>query len=73
MKMKSSDIIDIIIKSKLEIADRIIGLLPDTVQPKIRELQTDVLAAISDSIDRRLKNETRQPEKDDKLHKIELE
>jgi hypothetical protein len=71
MKMNSSSIINII-KSKLEMAERAIGILPDSLQPKVKELQTEVLTSLRDSFDQYLKKES-LPKKDGKLQKIELD
>ena len=72
MKMNSSSIIGILVKSKLELADRALSLLPDSLQPKVKELQTEVLASLRDAFDQYLKKES-LPKKDGKLQKIELD
>lgn len=72
MRMNSSSIINILVKTKLELAEQAIGLLPDTLQPKVKELQTEVLASLRDAFDQYLKKEN-LPKKEGRLQKIELD
>lgn len=74
MKMNSLDnnVIETILKKKLEFADKALGLLPPGVRPAVKNLQIQALTSLRDSLDQYLKYD--RPDKSESiLKKINLE
>ena len=74
MKMNSCNInvIETLLRKKLEFADKALGHLPSGIRPAVRELQTQALTSLIDGLDQYLKND-RPVKSESTLKKIDLE
>lgn len=72
MKMKSIDILGVIIKAKLGIAERAISLLPEEIRPVVTEARQTVLTVLRDEISLHLQQECRNT-KNKGVRKVEVD
>ena len=72
MKMKNSDVLSTIIRTKLGIAERVISLLPDEVKPIVKEAEKAVLTVVRDEIGIYLQKENEEA-KNTGIKKVEVD
>ncbi len=67
-----NDVIEKIFMKKLELGGKALELLPSSVRPAVKDLQTQTLTLLRDGLDRYLKNDG-HVKGEPSLKKIELE
>ncbi len=72
MKMKNSDILGTMIRTKLKLSERVIALLPDDIKPAVKEAEKAVLTAIHDGLGQYLQQANGEVQKPG-IKKVEVE
>jgi hypothetical protein len=68
----TNNIIGSLIRAKLNVSERLIDKLPDSIGPHIRELRSDILNSLNDEISNYLAKDT-AGKKENGIKKVELE